>query len=114
MNGGSISDRRGLLGRRLVGGQAALLIRRLYERFDDWLHPKRVWPWSRLREADLDQLEYKDEYRFILGNGAFYVSGMEVAAGQAWADTKRRALRVISDWKRKNLERQSLDQTPEK
>lgn len=77
------------------------MIRRLYEWLDDRLHPKREWTWRRLREAKLDALEHKDEYRLILGNGTLYITGMEVIGGQPALDLKRRAVRVITDKQRK-------------
>lgn len=95
------SHRHSLSSRRLHCRPVVAMMRRLYERLDDWLHPKRLWGWRHLRAADLTQLQHKDEYRFSLGNGAFYMTGMEVLAGDGWLSTKRRAIRVITDQKRK-------------
>ena len=99
---GSIVDRRGHIGRRLLGRQTVLLIRRLYEWLDDWLHPKRIWGWRQLREAEILVMEDTDHYRFAFGNGTFYLSGLGVAAGKEWASAQCRAIRVITDANRKN------------
>ena len=77
------------------------MIRRLYERIDDWLHPKRTWTWRRLRAAEIHARENSDEYQFVFGNGVLYLTGLEAIEGVAGADTKRRAIRVFSDTQRK-------------